>query len=43
MLIAPQNVELSTSLQVVALDKHFQWVAVEYGPYKRAANVPLIE
>jgi glyoxylase-like metal-dependent hydrolase (beta-lactamase superfamily II) len=23
--------------------KHFQWVPVEYGPYKRAANVPLIE
>ncbi|WP_262415589.1 MULTISPECIES: hypothetical protein [unclassified Pseudomonas] len=43
MLIAPQNVELSTSLQVAALDKHFQWIPVEYGPYKRAANVPLIE
>ncbi|VVO78576.1 MBL fold metallo-hydrolase [Pseudomonas fluorescens] len=23
--------------------KHFQWVPVEYGPYKRAAKVPLIE
>ncbi|MCF5723772.1 MBL fold metallo-hydrolase [Pseudomonas syringae] len=23
--------------------KHFQWVPVEYGPYKRAAHVPLID
>ncbi|MEI7050665.1 MULTISPECIES: hypothetical protein [Pseudomonas] len=43
MLIAPQNVELSTSLQVVAIDKHFQWVPVKYGPYKPAASVPLIK
>ncbi|WP_262924691.1 hypothetical protein [Pseudomonas fluorescens] len=43
MLIALQNVELSTPPQVVAIDKHFQWVPVKYGPYKRAANVPLIE
>lgn len=28
---------------ITAVDKHFQWVPVEYGPYKRAANVPLIE
>lgn len=28
---------------ITAIDKHFQWVPVEYGPYKRAANVPLIE
>ncbi len=24
-------------------DKHFQWVPVEYGPYQRAANVPLVK
>lgn len=28
---------------IAAEGKHFQWVPVEYGPYKRAANVPLIE
>jgi glyoxylase-like metal-dependent hydrolase (beta-lactamase superfamily II) len=28
---------------IAAQGKHFQWVPVEYGPYKRAANVPLIE
>jgi len=28
---------------ITAVDKHFQWVPVEYGPYKRAAKVPLIE
>jgi glyoxylase-like metal-dependent hydrolase (beta-lactamase superfamily II) len=28
---------------IMAEGKHFQWVPVEYGPYKRAANVPLIE
>jgi glyoxylase-like metal-dependent hydrolase (beta-lactamase superfamily II) len=28
---------------ITAEGKHFQWVPVEYGPYKRAANVPLIE
>ncbi|WP_347911940.1 MBL fold metallo-hydrolase [Pseudomonas grandcourensis] len=28
---------------ISAVDKHFEWVPVEYGPYKRAANVPLIE
>ncbi|MGV8921452.1 MAG: MBL fold metallo-hydrolase [Pseudomonas sp.] len=25
------------------IDKHFQWVPVEYGPYQRAANVPLVK
>lgn len=24
-------------------DKHFQWIPVEYGPYQRAAKVPLID
>jgi glyoxylase-like metal-dependent hydrolase (beta-lactamase superfamily II) len=24
-------------------DKHFQWIPVEYGPYQRAAKVPLLE
>ncbi|WP_256214159.1 hypothetical protein [Pseudomonas sp. URIL14HWK12:I6] len=43
MLIAPQNVELSTSLQVAAIDKPSKWLPVEYGPYKRAASVPLIK
>ncbi|MBF6034280.1 MBL fold metallo-hydrolase [Pseudomonas sp. P155] len=28
---------------ITAQGKHFQWVPVEYGPYKRAAKVPLIE
>lgn len=28
---------------IAAEGKHFQWVPVEYGPYKRAAKVPLIE
>lgn len=28
---------------IAAQDKHFEWVPVEYGPYKRAAKVPLIE
>ncbi|MFS2202463.1 MBL fold metallo-hydrolase [Pseudomonas sp. Pseusp3] len=28
---------------ISAQGKHFEWVPVEYGPYKRAANVPLIE
>lgn len=28
---------------ITAEGKHFQWVPVEYGPYKRAAKVPLIE
>jgi len=28
---------------ISAVDKHFEWVPLEYGPYKRAANVPLIE
>ncbi|MGE1175383.1 MBL fold metallo-hydrolase [Pseudomonas sp. BW7P1] len=28
---------------ITAVDKHFQWVPVEYGPYKRAAKVPFIE
>lgn len=28
---------------ITAEGKHFQWVPVEYGPYKRAVNVPLIE
>ncbi|VVO96666.1 MBL fold metallo-hydrolase [Pseudomonas fluorescens] len=28
---------------IAAEGKHFQWVPAEYGPYKRAANVPLIE
>lgn len=28
---------------IAAQGKHFQWVPVEYGPYKRAAKVPLIE
>lgn len=28
---------------IVAIDKHFQWVPVEYGPYQRAAHVPLLE
>jgi glyoxylase-like metal-dependent hydrolase (beta-lactamase superfamily II) len=28
---------------IAAEGEHFQWVPVEYGPYKRAANVPLIE
>jgi len=26
-----------------AADGHFQWVPVEYGPYQRAAHVPLVE
>ncbi|KQN42234.1 MBL fold metallo-hydrolase [Pseudomonas sp. Leaf48] len=28
---------------ISAVGKQFEWVPVEYGPYKRAANVPLIE
>lgn len=28
---------------ITAVDKHFQWVPIEYGPYKRAAKVPMIE
>ncbi|MBV4487135.1 MBL fold metallo-hydrolase [Pseudomonas sp. SWRI153] len=28
---------------IAAEGKHFQWVPVEYGPYKRGAKVPLIE
>jgi hypothetical protein len=28
---------------IAAQGKHLQWVPVEYGPYKRAAKVPLIE
>ena len=28
---------------IVAIDGHFQWVPVEYGPYQRAANVPLLK
>lgn len=28
---------------ITAEGQHFQWVPVEYGPYKRAAKVPLIE
>ncbi|WP_334597566.1 MBL fold metallo-hydrolase [Pseudomonas alvandae] len=28
---------------ITAVDKHFQWVPVEYGPYQRAAKVPMIE
>jgi len=28
---------------IAAEGQHFQWVPVEYGPYKRATNVPLIE
>lgn len=28
---------------ITAQGQHFQWVPVEYGPYKRAAKVPLIE
>lgn len=28
---------------IVAIDKHFQWVPVEYGPYQRAAHVPLLD
>jgi glyoxylase-like metal-dependent hydrolase (beta-lactamase superfamily II) len=28
---------------IAAEGKHFEWVPVEYGPYKRAAKVPLIE
>ncbi len=26
-----------------AVDKHFEWVPVEYGPYQRAAKVPLLK
>jgi hypothetical protein len=29
--------------EVEKADKHFQWVPVEYGPYQRAANVPLVK
>lgn len=28
---------------ILSVDKHFQWVPVEYGPYQRAAHVPLID
>jgi glyoxylase-like metal-dependent hydrolase (beta-lactamase superfamily II) len=28
---------------ITAVDGHFQWVPIEYGPYKRAAKVPMIE
>lgn len=28
---------------ITAVDGHFQWVPVEFGPYKRAAKVPMIE
>jgi glyoxylase-like metal-dependent hydrolase (beta-lactamase superfamily II) len=28
---------------IVSVAKHFQWVPVEYGPYQRAAHVPLID
>lgn len=28
---------------ITAIGNHFEWVPVEYGPYKRAAKVPLIE
>jgi glyoxylase-like metal-dependent hydrolase (beta-lactamase superfamily II) len=28
---------------IVAIDKHFQWVPAEYGPYQRAAHVPLLK
>jgi glyoxylase-like metal-dependent hydrolase (beta-lactamase superfamily II) len=29
--------------RITRIDKHFQWVPVEYGPYQRAAHVPLID
>jgi glyoxylase-like metal-dependent hydrolase (beta-lactamase superfamily II) len=28
---------------IESVSKHFQWVPVEYGPYQRAAHVPLID
>jgi glyoxylase-like metal-dependent hydrolase (beta-lactamase superfamily II) len=28
---------------ITSVDKHFQWVPIEYGPYTRAAKVPMIE
>ncbi|APC18805.1 MBL fold metallo-hydrolase [Pseudomonas frederiksbergensis] len=28
---------------ITTVNGHFQWVPIEYGPYKRAANVPMIE
>jgi glyoxylase-like metal-dependent hydrolase (beta-lactamase superfamily II) len=28
---------------IEAVGKHFQWVPVEYGPYQRAAHVPLVD
>lgn len=28
---------------ITRIDKHFNWVPVEYGPYQRAAHVPLLE
>ena len=28
---------------ITAIDKHFQWVPIEYGPYQRAAHVPLLQ
>lgn len=28
---------------ITAVDGHFQWVPVEFGPYKRAEKVPMIE
>ena len=28
---------------IVTVDKHFEWVPIEYGPYQRAAQVPLLK
>lgn len=28
---------------ISAIDKHFEWVPLDYGPYQRAANVPLLK
>jgi len=29
--------------RIVKQDKHFQWLPIEYGPYQRAAHVPLVD
>jgi hypothetical protein len=41
--VTAANLPLQGIDHIAAQGKHFQWVLVEYGPYKRAAKVPLIE
>lgn len=41
--IAAAHLPFPGTGHIEALDKRFQWVPVEYGPYQRAAHVPLID